>query len=179
MEIIDAEVTSLSSEIPLSADMTTADLRSALIDYEKKLFYEKTDFGKLTGCEDLNFSDTGRYDVIYNHILVHKYYLNERVHGEIPFSQALVSWYHEVYEPIIAIIREEYLYLNFSGRTPSDLYVWIVKHREDIKKNYGLYSLPMAALDFSQKYGKNEKGFKRFLAIIFDRLFNKPAKGGK
>jgi hypothetical protein len=175
-EQIDAEVTSLSSEIPLSADMTTDDLRSALIKYEKKIFYDKTDFGKLTGCEDLDFTATGRYDVIYNHILVHKYYLNECLPGEIPFPDALVSWYHEVYEPVIDIIREERLYLHFPGRTPSDLYVFIVKHWDFLKKKYGVYSLPLAALDFSRKYGKTHKGIKYLLAIIFDRIFFRPSK---
>jgi hypothetical protein len=171
-EQIDAEVTSLSSEIPLTADMTTDDLRSALIKYEKKIFYDKTDFGGLTGCENLDFTATGRYDVIYNHILVHKYYLNEQVPDEIPFSDALVSWYFEVYEPVVDIIREERLYLHFPGRTPSDLYVFIVKHWDFLKKKYGVYSLPMAALDFSRKYGKTRKGFKHVLALILDRIFN-------
>jgi hypothetical protein len=108
-EFIDAEVTSLSSEIPISPSQTPDELRVALIAYEKKLFYEKTDFLRLTGCGDLDFSAAGRYDVIYNHILVHKYYLNEKAPGEISFSDALVSWRHNVYAPIIAIIREERL----------------------------------------------------------------------
>jgi hypothetical protein len=175
-ELIDAEVTSLSSEIHLSPEMTTDELRSALIMYEKKIFYEKTDFGKLTGCEDLDFTTIGRYDAIYNHILVHKYFLNERVAEEIPFSRALVSWYHTVYEPVIETIREERLYLNFPGRTLSDLYVWIVDHWDSLKRNYGGYSLPQAALDFSRKYGTSKKGFKRLLAVIIDRLFNRPVK---
>ncbi|MDR0656564.1 MAG: transcriptional regulator [Treponema sp.] len=175
-EFIDAEVTSLSSEIHLSPEMTTDELRSALIKYEKNIFYEKTGFGEITGCDDLDFTSAGRYDEICNHILVHKYFLNERVTEEIPFSQALVSWYHKVYKPVIETIQEERLYLNFPGRTLSDLYVWIVKHWDSLKKIYGGYSLPQAALDFSRKYGTANKGFKHLLAVVFDRLFNRPIK---
>jgi hypothetical protein len=176
-EIIDAEVTSLSSEIPIDPSQTREELCAALIEYEKKIFYEKTDFLRLTGCADLDFSAAGRYDVIYNHILVHKYYLNEKTSGEISFSQALVSWHANVYAPIIAIIREERLYLHFPGRTSGDLYVWIVKHWDFLKKKYGLgFSLREAARDFSQKYGTAQKGPLAFLARLVDRLMN---KGGK
>jgi hypothetical protein len=172
IENIDAEVTSLSSEINISPSMTTDELRAALISYEKKVFYEKTAFGDLTECQDLDFSMPGRYDVIYNHILVHKYYLNQDMSGEIPFSDALVSWYHNVYDPIIQIIKEERLYLHFPSRTPSDLYVWIGKHWDSLKKKYGLhYSIADAAIDFSQKYGKTPKGIVHSLAAFFDHFF--------
>jgi hypothetical protein len=173
-ELIDAEVTSLSSEIPISPSMTQDQLRVALIAYEKKLFYEKTGFLSLTGCGDLDFSAPGRYDVIYNHILVHKYYLNEKSAGEIAFSDALVSWYNSVYKPIIAIIREDRLYVHFPGRTSGDLYVWIVKHWDFLKKKYGLgFSLREAAKDFSQKYGVARTGLLAFLARRIDRFINK------
>jgi hypothetical protein len=172
IEHIDAEVISLSSEISISPSMTTDELREALIDYEKKLFYKKTLFGDLTGCTDLDFSMPGRYDVIYNHILVHKYYLNQNMSQELPFSDALVSWYHNIYEPIIQIIEEERLYLHFPGRTPSDLYVWIVKHWDSLKRKYGLhYAVSDAAIDFSQKYGKAPKGLFHFLAVFCKRIF--------
>jgi hypothetical protein len=174
VELIDAEVTSLSSEIPISPSMTQDELRMALIAYEKKLFYEKTDFLRLTGCGDLDFSSAGRYDVIYNHILVHKYYLNEKSPGEISFSDALVSWHNGVYKPIIAIIQEDRLYLHFPGRTSGDLYVWIVKHWDFLKKKYGLgFSLRDAARDFSQKYGVSRKGPLAFLARLIDRIMAK------
>ncbi|MDR0596984.1 MAG: transcriptional regulator [Treponema sp.] len=174
VEIIDAEVISLSSEIPISPSMTQDELRIALIKYEKKIFYEKTGFLRLTDCADLDFSSAGRYDVIYNHILVHKYYMNEQAAGEIPFSDALVSWYNQVYKPIIAIIQEERLYLHFPGRTSGDLYVWIVTHWDFLKKKYGLgFSLREAARDFSEKYGVARKGPLAFLA----RLINKKGEG--
>jgi hypothetical protein len=156
VEMVDAEVISLSTEIQISPNMTIDELRAALLAYEKSIFYEKTGFKKLTGCGSLDFTMPGRYDVIFEHILVHKYYLNLPQSGEVPFSDALISWYNTVYLPIIAIITEENLCSHFPQRTPSDLYVWIVKHWDELKKQYGIhYALSEAVRDFNARYGKS------------------------
>jgi hypothetical protein len=173
VEFIDAEVTSLATEISITPSMTTEDLTGALIEYEKKIFYEKTQFGELTGCGDLDFTAPGRYDVIYNHILVHKYFLNQHISEEIPFPSALVSWYNKVYCPVINIIKEQWLLLHFPGRSAADLYVWIVKHWDFLKKKYGVYSLAEAARDFSIKYGQSRGKVFRFLAFVIDRFLNR------
>jgi hypothetical protein len=151
--MIDAEVTSLSSEVILSPSMTIDDLRGAVIQYEKKLFYEKTRFGALTGEENLNFSLPGQYDVIYHHILEHKYYINQNRKDEITLDAAIRSWYQNVYQPITGIIRKEKLTTRFPRRTESDLYVWLAGHWDVLKKKYGVYSLAGAARDFSARYG--------------------------
>jgi len=171
VEFIDAEVTSLATEINIKPSMTTDELRDALITYEKIIFYEKTEFFKLTNYSDLDFSSPGRYDVIYNHILVHKYFLNEDLEDEIPFSNALVSWFEKVYNPVIKIIKEQWLLANFPGRTEADLYVWIIKHWDFLKKKYGTYSLAKAAGDFSRKYGQRQGKFFRSLTLLADRIF--------
>ncbi|MCL2243012.1 MAG: transcriptional regulator [Treponema sp.] len=175
VEFIDAVVTGLATEINIKPSMTTDELREALIKYEKNIFYEKTGFGAQTDYWDLNFSSPGRYDVIYNHILVHKYYLNETREDEIPFNEALVSWYNNVYNPVITIIRDEWHLANFPGRTEADLYVWIIKHWDLLKRKYGAYSLVNAAGDFSRKYGQEKGRFRRLLVMLADRIF----KGNK
>jgi hypothetical protein len=174
VEEIDAEVIRLDSEITIKPAMTTDDLREAVIDYEKKIFYEKTDFARLTGDNNLTFSIPGRYDLVYNHILGHKYFLNQDKSGEIPFADALVSWYREVYSPIIKIINDHRLSANFPGQTHSDLYIWIVKHWDFLKrKNGSHYSLSAAARDFSHRYGKSRGKFRRFLSALAARLTEK------
>jgi hypothetical protein len=170
VEFIDGEVISLATEININASMTSDELREALITYEKNIFYEKTEFTELTNYNDLNFSAAGRYDVIYNHILVHKYYMNENKEEEIPFADALVSWFNNVYNPVVTIIREQWLLVNFPGRTEADLYVWIIKHWDFLKKKYSSYSLSTAAGDFSNKYGQSKGRFFRFLALLADRI---------
>jgi len=155
VEMVDAEVRSLSTELRLNPGMTIAELKQALLDYEKKLFYEKTGFEELTGCKNLDFSQPGRYDVIYNHIQVHKYYLNQPRKDEVTFDEAVVSWYAEVYVPIINIIIEEKICSIFSERTPSDMYVWLVKYWDRLKKKYGInYSIKEAVRDFRFRHNK-------------------------
>jgi hypothetical protein len=171
-ETVDAEVISLSTEIRISPSMTVDELRSALIRYEKEIFYKKTNFAVLTGGE-LNFTRPGRFDVIYDHILVHKYYLNQQINGELPFRDALVSWYNNVYKPIIGIITEEKLCACFPGRTESDLYVWIIKHWDLLKKKYGIhYSLTDAARDFRDTYsGAEKRSFPALIRSFFTHIF--------
>jgi hypothetical protein len=173
VEFIDAEVISLASDINLSPGMTSDQLREVIIASEKNVFYDNTQFGELTDDMSLTFSTPGRYDVIYNHILVHKYFLNESKEEEIPFSEALVSWYNKVYSPTITIIREQWLLAHFPDRTEGDLYVWIIKHWDFLKKRYGGYSLAEAAGDFSRKYGQSKGRFFRSLALFLDRIFGR------
>jgi len=171
VEFIDAEVISLSTEVNLKPSMTNDELRVALIEFEKKIFYCETFFGDLTDDWDLNFSSPGRYDVIYNHILVHKYFINESITEEIPFFDAIVSWYNNVYNPVITIIKKQLLLANFPGRTEADLYVWIIKHWDFLKMKYGTYSLSKAAMDFTKKYGQDKGRFLRFLALMVGKIF--------
>jgi Icc-related predicted phosphoesterase len=173
MEYIDAEVISLSSEIPIEPSMSQLELREAVIKYEKQIFFEKTRFGELTNDYSLDFSRTGRYDVIYEHILVHKYYMNQRQNVEIDFSDALLSWYNNVYSPIIQIIQEENMRPVFPKRTPADMYVWIVKHWDNLKRNYGAdYSITAAVRDFLSKHARKNKKAPRDFFNFFCRILS-------
>jgi hypothetical protein len=173
VEMVDAEVISLSTEIKLSPNMTIDELKAALISYEKTIFYKKTQFKKLTGCGTLDFTIPGRYDVIYNHILVHKYYLNLPQSKEISFKEALVSWYKNVYVPVINIITEEKLCSLFPQRTPSDLYVWIIKRWDLLKKKYGIhYALSDAVEDFRSRHGTRASPFS-LIKILLSGIFGR------
>jgi hypothetical protein len=175
VEYIDAEVTSLATMVRINPSMTEDELKVSLLEYEKNIFYIKTGFAMLQD-KDLNFSSPGSYDIIYNHILVHKYFLNQDREDEIPFSDAMVSWYHNVYSPVIKIIQEQWILAGFPGKTPGDLYIWIVKYWDLLKKKYGAYSLAQAAGDFSKKYGKSRGSFFRFLSLLAGRLSAKLQK---
>ena len=171
VEFIDAEVISLQSEVQLPPDVRLDTLLDAVIRYEKRVFYNETHFGDLTDYWDLDFTEAGRYDVIYNHILVHKYYMNEQQHIEINFNDALISWFKTVYLPVIAVIDKYTLLSDFKDRTKSDIYVWIVKHWDRLKqKNGNDFSLDDAARDFVEleqaSHERHGSFFTRLKALL-------------
>lgn len=154
VEYIDAEVVSLATELALDPRMTRADLKGAVICYEKNVFYRRTDWPRLIPRYDLIFTEIGRYDEVLHHIEGHKYFLNQHFSEELAFQQAMVSWFNNVFKPIVDVISYERILARFPGRTAADLYMWIVKHWDELKKQYGEdYPVREAARDFSARYG--------------------------
>ncbi len=165
---IDAEVVSLTSQIPLDPGMTRDDLTHAIIAYEKQVFYQQTGFGTLVPDYDLSFTATGRYDEVLHHIQGHKYFINQQRSDEIPFDDALVSWYHTVFRPVIDAIEAERIMNRFPGRTQADLYMWIVKRWHILKDLFG-EDVPVteAARQISLRYGRSL--WQRLRALILRR----------
>jgi hypothetical protein len=169
VENIDAEVTSLNAEIKLDPSMKREDVIRAVIAYEKDLFYEETYFGLVTDCYDLDFSFMGQYDVVYNHILVHKYYINQDSSKEIPLGRAIKSWYDTLYLPIIELIRSERILDLFPGKTVSDLYVWIVRYWDELKKNCDPGTpIEAAVMEYAANFGRRPLArIKDFFKALF------------
>ncbi|MBO4859124.1 MAG: transcriptional regulator [Treponema sp.] len=152
-EFIDAEVVSLQSEIKLKNPNNMADIVRQIVNYEKRVFYAETGFGDITDYWCLDFSTPGRYDVIYNHILTHKYYINQNKEEEVTMEEAILSWFNTVYLPLVTSIRKKHILHNFPKRTLADLYVWIVRYWDDLKQKFG-DEIPIdeAVVDFDKKY---------------------------
>jgi hypothetical protein len=155
-EFIDAEVVSLDTEVRLAPGMSRRDMERAVIAYERERFYASTGLKEHRPTADIDFSATGRFDDLIVHINCHKYYLNLDKPKEIPFRDALLSWYDTVYMPIVEIIREKRMLSAFPGRTEADLYVWVSRHWDDLKRHYDPgYSLEVAAEDYQRRYGES------------------------
>jgi hypothetical protein len=171
VEFIDAEVITLDSRIKITPEMTSDDLKNAVIEFEKKEFFEETKLHELRPDGNFDFTDIGRYDDIITHILNHKYFINLDKPEEISFEEAMLSWYDNIYFPIIKVIREKNTLSRFKGRTEADLYVWIVRHWHDFKLKYGQhYPMEKAAMDYSTRYGRD---FWQNLKTLVKNIFAK------
>jgi len=132
-EFIDAEVVELDSEIELKPGMTARAIRQCVVNYERNRFLAqyKPDYLPM-GV--ISFTSPGAYPEMVNHILVHKYYINMSRKDEIPFKDAAISWYGNVYKPIVKEIREQNLLFNYPGHTEGDLYMWLVRRWDELKR---------------------------------------------
>lgn len=162
---IDAEVVVLDTEIPLSESLTRDNLRRAVIEHERQRFLQAIPIEKVIPDCTLTVSATGRYDELMQHIYGHKYFLNQQETVELPLEHAVRSWYEHVYRPIVDVIRENNLMSRFPRRTETDLYLWIVRHWDELKHRYGPdFPVHVAAQDYSARYGRG------FLSRIHDRI---------
>lgn len=159
VEFIDAEVVELDSEIPLEPGLTMKQLRRRVVYYERKRFLEQYDVDCLP-MDRIVFSNAGSYAELVNHILVHKYFLNEDSERELTFKEGAISWYQTVYEPIISEVRKQGVLSSFPGNTEGDLYMWIVRHWDNLKHMSGSHevSIRSATSDYKARYGKNLVG---------------------
>ncbi len=149
-EFIDAEVTSLASEVPITPGMSRGDIVRAVIGFERRRFMADTGLEMTRPGAEITFTEIGRYDEVLEHIREHKWYLNLHQHAEIPLADAAASWYDQVYLPIVQIIRDARLLARFPGATEADLYVYIGHHWAELGRKYGpFFTLEEAAEDYS------------------------------
>ncbi len=157
-QYIDAEVTSLASKIALHPEMTREEIKESIIELERKQFYSETGLDNLRPRGKLVFSETGRYQELFEHIKAYRSCLREMRREEVPFEEAMLAWYDEFFFPVVTVVEEERLLRRFPGRTAADLYLWIVKHQTEVNKCYRhISSIRSAVRSFADKYGKYSK----------------------
>ncbi len=169
VEFIDAEVVELDSQIPLEPGLTMKQLRKRVIDYERQRFLEQYEPSYLP-MDEIVFTSPGSYPEMVNHILVHKYYLNEDKKEVLSFEEGACSWYEKVYLPIVEEIRREKLLASFPGNTEADLYMWIVRHWDNLKHMSGSQEVTIesATSDYKIRYGKGrlERWIRRIRYLL-------------
>ncbi|MBQ5401032.1 MAG: transcriptional regulator [Treponema sp.] len=155
-EYIDAEVVSLQSEIKLKPSTSKKNILKQVLNYEKRVFYSETNFGDITDYWCLDFTTPGQYDVIYNHIITHRYYINMDKTEEIPFEDAALSWFTNVYLPVKQALEANHIKRIFRHRTVSDMYIYLIKYWDELKQKFGNdFTLEAAVKDFKKEYSKN------------------------
>lgn len=164
VEFIDAEVVELDSQIPLEEGMTMKTLRRRVVAYERNAFIQQYKPSYLPMGE-IVFTSPGAYPEMVNHILVHKYFINQNQKEEIPFEQAAVSWYKNVYVPIVKVIREEHLLFQFPGSTEGDMYLWIVRTWDDMKRQKKNQNIPIE--EAAEEIKKRNKALPLFRYIKY------------
>lgn len=174
---IEGYVTQVHASVPLSAE---ADADELIIAERYAYFLDTSRLNQTFPDIDLSMSVAGNYRVLDERIRVHQEWMGT----DVSYQDAAVSWYKKVYKPVVKIIRQRGMLRDFPDRTETDLYVWIVKHRQELAEGMG-WSLDheMAAVDLldtlSRKPGRILKRFsqKVYDAVTFDAVESGPMTG--
>jgi hypothetical protein len=149
---LDAYVTELLVDVPLTADIDTRDL---LLKEEYSDFLEWTGLHALRPDERIEFSELGGYLDLVQHINAHRYYMGLDQKRDISREEAVISWYDTVYLPIVQVIRDQNVLSAFPGRTETDLYRWIMEHRWYLREQRGEDPSPSeAASHYLHEFGR-------------------------
>jgi len=112
-------------------------MNDLLIKQERVAFLEKTHLNRLRPDQSVEFTVSGRYRDLLEHIEVHRHYLGQERGREVSYQKAVTSWYDNVYLPIVQAIGEYGVLSRFPGRSEADLYIWISRWQYDLSERYG------------------------------------------
>lgn len=101
---------------------------------ERAKFLADTKLDELRPSHSLNFTEPGCYQMVREHIAVHKYLREIETNSEISYETAVTSWYDTVYCSIINLVRERNLLTYFPDNSEADLYLWLVSRRAALEE---------------------------------------------
>jgi len=130
MTHIEAHVWVYPEEIQIVAEDQIDDV---LIRFHNRLLIEKTGLSERFPEHGICFTTPGRHIELLAQIEDLRCKLQQLDGRSLPYEEAVDAWYEIVYLPTIQIIHESTLLDDFSGRTEADLFVWMSKHREQLR----------------------------------------------
>ena len=122
---IDAYVIEILIPVPLTPDMDEDDLE---MQKELAIFLELTKLDEFDPDVAIAGRTPEQYAILKEHIGFHQWLLGEQRQQEVSFSEAAVSWYENVYKPLVAVIDEQEILKVFPKLSATDLYLWLVKY---------------------------------------------------
>lgn len=134
VEFIDAEVIEGHIRVPLYASMSAAEL---LLQVEYAEFLRLTDLDRIRPEHDIRPTALGRYDEIWDQILLHYEWMREHSDCPVSIEEAVIGWYENVYQPIVRVARERGVMDRFHDRTEADIYLWVMAHRHELEERGG------------------------------------------
>ncbi|MFZ1401199.1 MAG: universal stress protein [Candidatus Promineifilaceae bacterium] len=136
-ETIMAYVTEIKTRGPFSAD---DDPNKIICKAHHADFLEQTNLDKLRPDVDLTMTFCGQYHVFLDQIESGFNASNPNQdlsnRNEI-WNEAVVSWYDQVFLPVIQIIRDLGILHHFPERTEADMYLLLSERRDQLEKELG------------------------------------------
>lgn len=176
-EFIPAYVTEVKTKVPLTPDVQPDEL---ICQAQYASFLDETDLDDLRPEADLTVTAPGQYRVLKGEINRYWEWLRRERGEDIPYEQAVAGWYDEIYLPLVEVIRRRGLLRYFPERTETDLYAWIVQHRQELAEELGWeVDRTSVAHDLVQRFSPNpQQVFTRVKERLLDLVTPDPLESG-
>jgi nucleotide-binding universal stress UspA family protein len=175
---VQAYVTPVISKVPLEPE---TDLSDIILKAHYAEFLERTHLDLTRRDADLTLTAPGAYDVMEEHIRVHRYFMGLEKEKQISLEDAASHWYDTVYMPVVRMIRQQGILRDFPDRTEADLYLWVLEHRAALEAELGWeVELETAAADLATRQsraGASSLGGKLLAAMTQDEFEAGPPPG--
>jgi nucleotide-binding universal stress UspA family protein len=167
---IEAYVTKFNTPIHFTADDKIDDL---LLKVEYADFIAQTKIQEYYPNLELIATVPGRYKYLIENINYHQHYLEKQHKRKYTEEEVIKSWVNSVYYPVIEKINQSGLLRDFPDRTETDLFLWLLKHKQDLEKSLGWQvNLSEALNNFKDRFGKSASGKKKLGVSINDSFLS-------
>lgn len=135
IDYIDANVIEVRTRAPMPPGARPDDL---IIAAEMSAFLALTRLDTTHPEADFRVSVPGQYRHMENHIEAHRFVSEAEDGRDLTYDEAVERWYASVYLPLVEAIREQGILRYFPGRTETDFFVWLARHRADLQNELHL-----------------------------------------
>ena len=177
MTHIPAYVTKIKSSVPLTPE---DDIEDLIIKNQQVRF--RKDTGLEENRPDLEFATTfpGGYQQLREQISSHQQNPELQRRSAPTFQEAAKNWVEEVYLPVLQTVSQSGLLRDFPDRTPTDLYIWLMRYQKELSEKYSWEIKPAAAVDsLAAAYSKRlAQRWRRLRRRVVPRISATPLKIG-
>jgi hypothetical protein len=164
---IEAKVFEYNCDLSLD-DKTDHEQIAILETYQR--FLAETGLKK-TRKPQLHLTVLGGYPILMEHIQRHRFYLMDREKIRVGIEQAAVSWFDNIYSPMVVLIRKNKIMEQFPHRTDTDFYIWISKYKNRLFQDVFVPDEVQSVIDsysniFSTPLRKVLGKLKKFFGLV-------------
>ena len=140
---IEAHVLEFLTPVPLGPDDSLEDVlqKEGLAD-----FLETTGLVP-SSADELRVTHPGDYAEMLEHVAVHRYFMGLERERDVPWTEAVRSWYETLYRPMTETIRASGVLEDFPRRTEADLYLFTARHLHELRMRFGDGVAPERAVE--------------------------------
>jgi hypothetical protein len=153
-EFVDAVVIEIEAPVPIGS---LQELEEWIRHEDAVAFLAATRLMEIRPEAQVLLTLPGQYEQMLEHISVHRWFLGIEANQEIPYAEAVGSWYDRVYVPLVEAIRDAETLKEFPQRTEADLYLWLIEHLWYLREASELdedQPLDVTARTYAERFGE-------------------------